>query len=155
VVAGGGGSPDRHGRVGGWVDGDHGLYRQRDSPSPDRYHGHHGIQVIVRDVGPGGGWPTLTKTNYVEWAAVMRVRLQMRHMWEAIRYGDVDYYEDRRALDALIAAVSSEMQFSLSKKRTIKEAWNAIATTHIGSDRVRKTTLQALRKEWEPGLQAR
>jgi hypothetical protein len=22
----------------------------------------------------GGGWPTLTKTNYVEWAAVMRIR---------------------------------------------------------------------------------
>jgi hypothetical protein len=29
--------------------------RRRDSPSPDRYHGHHGIQAIVRDVGPGGG----------------------------------------------------------------------------------------------------
>jgi hypothetical protein len=29
----------------------------------------------------------------------MRVRLQVRHMWEAVRYGDVDYYEDRRALD--------------------------------------------------------
>jgi hypothetical protein len=39
-----------------------------------------------------------------EWAAVMRVRLQVRHMWEAVRYGDVDYHEDRRALDALIAA---------------------------------------------------
>jgi hypothetical protein len=70
-----GGSPDRRGRAGGWVDGDRGLYMWRGSPSPDRYHGHHGIQAIVRDVGPGSGWPTLTKTNYVEWAAVMRVRL--------------------------------------------------------------------------------
>jgi hypothetical protein len=26
-------------------------------------------------MGPGGGWPTLTKTNYVEWPAVMRIRL--------------------------------------------------------------------------------
>jgi pyruvate/2-oxoglutarate dehydrogenase complex dihydrolipoamide acyltransferase (E2) component len=118
----GGGSPDRRGRAGGWVDGDRGLYRQRGSPSPDRYHGHHGIQAIVRDVGPDGGWPTLTKTNYVEWAAVMRVRLQVRHMWEAVRYGDIDYYEDRRALDALIAAVPSEMQFPLSKKQTVEEA---------------------------------
>jgi hypothetical protein len=107
------------------------------------------MQAIVRDVGPGGRWPTLTKTNYVEWAAVMRVRLQMRHMWEAVRYGDIDYYEDRRALDALIGAVLPEMQFSLSKKRTVKEAWDAIAATRIGSDRARKTTLQALRKEWE------
>jgi hypothetical protein len=57
-------------------------------------HGHHGIQAIVRDVDPGGGWPTLSKTNYVEWAVVMRVRLQVWHMWEAVRYGDVDYYED-------------------------------------------------------------
>jgi hypothetical protein len=79
----------------------------------------------------------------------MRVWLQVRHMWEPVRYSDVDYYEDRRALDALIAAVPSEMQFSLSKKRTAKEAWDAIAAARIGSDRTRKTTLQALCKEWE------
>jgi hypothetical protein len=123
-----GGSPDgrRHavGAPGGGdrVDGDRGLYRRRDSPSPDQYHGRRMAQAIVRDIGPGGGWPTLTKTNYVEWAAVMRVRLQVRHMWEAVWYGDVDYHEDRRALDALIAAVPPEMQFSLSQKRTAKEA---------------------------------
>jgi hypothetical protein len=145
----GGGSPDRRGRGGGWVDGDRGLYRRRGSPSPDRYHGHLRIQAIVRDVGPDGGWLTLTKTNYVEWVAMMRVRHQLWHMWEAIRYGDVDYYEDRWALDALIVAVSPEMQFSLSKKRTVKEAWDAIAAARIGSDRAHKTTLQALRKEWE------
>jgi hypothetical protein len=41
------------------------------------------------------------------------------------------------------------MQFLLSKKQTVKEAWDAIAAARIGSDRARKTTLQALRKEWE------
>jgi hypothetical protein len=46
----------------------------------------------------------------------MRVRLQVRHMWEAVRYDDVDYYEDRQALDDLTAAVPPEIQFSLSKK---------------------------------------
>jgi hypothetical protein len=105
----GGGSPDGRGRAsgtsgtdacggrapsGGRVDGDRGSYRWRGSPSPDRRHGHHRIQAVVRDIGPGGGWPTLTKTNYIEWAAVMRVRLQVRHMWEAVRYGDVNYDED-------------------------------------------------------------
>jgi hypothetical protein len=106
----GGGSPDRRGRAGGtsgrdarggrapggggWVDRDHGSYRRCSSPSLDRRHGHHRIQAVVRDIGPGGGWPTLTKTNYVEWATVMRVRLQVRHMWEAVRYGDIDYNED-------------------------------------------------------------
>jgi hypothetical protein len=122
---------------------------QRRSPSPDKYHGHHGIQAIIRDVGPDGGWPTLIKINYVEWAAVMRIRLQVRHMWEAVRYDNVDYYEDRWTLDALIAAVPPEMQFSLSKKRTAKEAWDVTAVTRIGSDHARKTTLQSLRKEWE------
>jgi hypothetical protein len=102
---------------------DRDLYRRRDSPSPDRYHG---IQAIIRGVGPGGGWPTLPKTNYVEWATVMRVRLQVWHMWETVRYGDVDYYKNRWALDALIAAVPFEMQFSLSKKRTAKE-WENLA----------------------------
>ena len=120
--AGGAPGGGAHGNGGGRVDGERGLHRQRGSLSPDRYHGYHGLQAVVRDVGPGGGWPTLTKTNYVEWAAVMRVKLQVRHMWEAIRYGDVDYDQDRRALDALIAAVPSEMQFSLTNKRTAKEA---------------------------------
>jgi membrane protein involved in colicin uptake len=93
-------SPDGRGRAdgapggGGRVDGDRGLYKRRSSPSPNRYHGHRGVQAVVRDIGPDGGWPTLTKTNYVEWAVVMRVRLQIHHMWEAVRYGDVDYYED-------------------------------------------------------------
>jgi hypothetical protein len=145
----GGGSPERRGRAGGWVDGDRGLYIWHGSPSQDRYLGHHGIQAIVRDVGPDGGWSTLTKANYVEWATVMRVQLQMRHIWEAVRYDDIDYYEDRRALDALIVAIPSEMQFSFSKKRTTKEIWNAIAVARICSDRALKTTLQALRKEWE------
>jgi phenylalanine-4-hydroxylase len=70
-------------------------------------------------------------------------------MWEAVRYGNVDYYKDRRVLDALIVVVPPEMQFSLSKKRTAKEAWDVIAVARIGSDRARKTTLQALHKEWE------
>jgi pyruvate/2-oxoglutarate dehydrogenase complex dihydrolipoamide acyltransferase (E2) component len=143
----GDGSLDRRRHASGWVDRDRGLYRRRSSPSPDRYHGHYGIQAIVRDIGPDSGWPTLTKTNNVEWATVMRVRLQVRHMWEAVRYGDVDYYEDRRALDALIATVPPEMQFSLSKKQTAKKAWDAIAAAHIDSDHTCKTTLLALRKE--------
>jgi hypothetical protein len=79
----------------------------------------------------------------------MRVQLPVRHMWEAVRYDDVDYYEDRRALDVLIAAIPSEMQFSLSKKRTAKEAWDTIVAACISSDSARKTTLQALHKEWE------
>jgi hypothetical protein len=70
-------------------------------------------------------------------------------MWEAIQDANVDHHDDRRALDALLAAVPPEMQFSLSNKRTAKETWEAIAASRIGSDRARKSTLQALRKEWD------
>ena len=96
----GGGVPvgGAHRGGGGWDDQDRGPY---------------GVRTVVREVGPGAGWPTLTKTNYVEWAAVMRIRLQVRHMWEAVQHGNIDYHEDQRALDALIAAVPPEMQFSL------------------------------------------
>jgi hypothetical protein len=76
----GGSSPDRRRLTASWVDGDRGLYRRCGSPSLNRYHGHRGIQAVVRDIGPGVGWPTLTKTNYIEWATVMRIRLQLRHM---------------------------------------------------------------------------
>ena len=162
----GGGSPDGRGRAGGapgrgarggrapgdedWVDEERSLHRRRGSPSPDRRRGrHHGIHTVVRDVGPGGGWPTLTKTNYIEWASVMKIRLRVRHLWDAVRYGAVDFDEDTRALDALIVVVPPEMQFSLANKDTAKEAWDAIAASRIGSDRARESTLQALRKEWE------
>jgi hypothetical protein len=70
-------------------------------------------------------------------------------MLEAIQYGDVDYDEDRRVLDALVVVVPPEMQFSLSQKETAKEAWDTIAAARIDSDRARKSTLQALRKGWE------
>jgi hypothetical protein len=72
-------------------------------------------------------------------------------MWEAVQYSDADYYEDRRALDALIAAIPSEMQSSLSKKRTPKEAWDAIAAACIGSDHA----IGTLQGVGGPGLQAR
>jgi hypothetical protein len=48
-----------------------------------------------------------------------------------------------------MSSLLQSRKFSLSQKRTAKEAWDAIAATRIGSDRARKTTLQALRKEWE------
>ena len=154
----GGGAPGggAHGNGGGRVDGERGLHRQRGSLSPDRYRGYHGLQAVVRDVGPGGGWPTLTKTNYVEWAAVMRVKLQVRHMWEAVRYGDVDYDLDRRALDGLIGAVPPEMQFSLTNKRTTKGGLGCYRCgTHRQRPRPQVHTAGTSQGVGEPGLQAR
>jgi hypothetical protein len=84
----------------------------------------------------------------------------VRHLWEAVYCGDVDFDfdEDRRAMDALIAAVPPEMQFSLTQKETAKEAWDTIAAARISSDRARKSTLQMVRSvesaPAEPSIQA-
>jgi hypothetical protein len=80
---------------------------------------------------------------------VMKVKMQVRRMWDAVRYSDADFDEDQRALEALLAAVPTEMHSSLANKRTTKDAWDAIAAARIGNDRARRSTLQKLRKEWE------
>jgi hypothetical protein len=36
------------------------------------------IHQIRKEIGDGGGFPTLSKTNYHDWAALMRVVLQAR-----------------------------------------------------------------------------
>ena len=69
-------------------------------------------------------------------------------MWDAVRYGNADFDEDRRALETLLAAVPTEMH-SLTNKRTDKDAWDAIAVARISSDRARRSTLQKLLQEWE------
>ena len=56
----------------------------RDGGCNDQDRGLYEVRTVVRDVGSSVGWPTLTKTNYVEWAGIMKVRLQVRRMWEAI-----------------------------------------------------------------------
>jgi hypothetical protein len=38
-------------------------------------------------------------------------------MWDTVRYGDADFDEDQRALEALLAAVPAEMHSSLANKR--------------------------------------
>ena len=58
----------------------------------------------------------LTKTNYAEWSMVMKVKMQARRMWDAVRHDDADFDEDRRALEALLATVLMEMHSSLTNK---------------------------------------
>jgi hypothetical protein len=69
-------------------------------------------------------------------------------MWNIMRLGGVSRHEDRRALEALLFAVPPEMIPALSGKATAKDAWDAITNARIGSDRIRKSTLQKLRQDW-------
>jgi hypothetical protein len=106
------------------------------------------IQTIIRDSG-NTQWPVLMKTNYAEWSSMTKVKLEARRMWSIVRLGGASCHEDRRALEALLSAVPLEMIPALSDKATAKDAWDAIATVRIGSDHVRKSTLQKLRQEWD------
>ena len=78
------------------------------------------MQTVVKDAG--GGWPMLAKTNYAEWSMVMKVKMQARRMWDAVWYDDIDFDDDWRALEALLAAVPMEMYSSLINKETTKDA---------------------------------
>ena len=49
----------------------------------------------------------LTKSNYHEWSLLMKVKLHARRLWEAVHIGSISYDDDRRALEALCAAVPS------------------------------------------------
>jgi hypothetical protein len=106
------------------------------------------VKTIIRDSG-NTQWPVLTKTNYSKWSSMMKVKLEARWMWTAMRLGGVSHHEDRRALQALCFAVPTEMVSALFGKATTKDAWDTIATAWIGSDRVRKSTMQKLQLEWD------
>jgi hypothetical protein len=80
----------------------------------------------------------------------MKLKLQARHLWEAVEYPDIaEYGEDRSALDAICSAVPEDMVAVLATKDTAHDAWEAIKTLRIGDDRVRRSTAQTLRAEYE------
>ncbi|XP_078433074.1 uncharacterized protein LOC144704507 [Wolffia australiana] len=107
------------------------------------------VQRVIREVSAGTGFPMLTKTNYSEWALLMRVKLKARLLWSAIEEGGAEPHEEMQVVDALCSAVPSEMWPVIAEKETAKEAWEAIATMRIGDDRVRKTSAQNLRRQFD------
>jgi hypothetical protein len=107
-------------------------------------------QRVVREIGVGpANWPLLTKTNYTEWALIMKIKLQARNLWEAIEPGDVTLQEDRMTLDAITSAVPQEMLASLAVKVTAAEAWEVVRSLRIGNEAVRNARAQRLRTEFE------
>ena len=51
-------------------------------------------------------------------------------------------------LEAILAVVPAEYREPLGAKNSAKEAWEAIAAMHIGSDRAKKATAQLLKQEF-------
>jgi hypothetical protein len=66
---------------------------------PNRKNKHVGSsgsgQRVVREIGVEPvNWPLLAKMNYTEWALIMKIKLQVWNLWEAIEPGDVTLQED-------------------------------------------------------------
>jgi hypothetical protein len=79
----------------------------------------------------------------------MKIKLQARNLWEAIKLGDVTLQEDRMALDAITSAVTQEILASLAVKATAAEAWEAVRSLQIDSEAVWNVRVQRLRTEFE------
>ncbi|CAA0827330.1 Unknown protein [Striga hermonthica] len=109
------------------------------------------IHRTVRDVG-GANWPVLTRTNYGEWAVLMKVKLRSRKLWRAIEEGTEDEEEDCTTMEAILSAVPHKYVESLVAKDSAKAAWDALKAMRIGrigSDHAKKAKAQQLRREYE------
>jgi len=42
------------------------------------------VERVIRETGSSGNWSQLTKTNYNEWALLMKLKLQARHLWDVV-----------------------------------------------------------------------
>jgi hypothetical protein len=79
----------------------------------------------------------------------MKIKLEARSLWTAIDPGDVERHVDRTALDAICSVVPPEMISAVATKPSAKAAWECVKMMRIGDERIRKTTAQKLRHEYE------
>jgi hypothetical protein len=107
------------------------------------------IQRVIHEVGSGSSYATLTKTNYSDWALLMKVKLKAWALWSIIEDGGTDQQEDMMALAALCGVAPSEIEPMIAKKEMAKEAWDVIATMRVGDDRMKKAIAQQLRQKFD------
>jgi hypothetical protein len=48
------------------------------------------IQRVICEVSSGTSYPILIKTNYSDWALLMKVKLKARALWSVIEDGGAD-----------------------------------------------------------------
>ena len=87
--------------------------RVSQSPGPRRGRRRGDAVVIERIVkestgGSGVQYPTLSRTNYAEWALLMKVNLEAAGLWHAVEPEDgdvIEYREDKLALAAILRSM--------------------------------------------------
>jgi hypothetical protein len=102
---------------------------------------------MVREVS--GQFPLLTKTNYADWAAMMKVLLRARRLWAVVKEGTMNEVEDQMAMEAFLRGVPLEMAASLASKPTAKVAWDQLESSRLSSDRARLSSAQRVRRQYE------
>jgi hypothetical protein len=80
------------------------------------------IQRVICEVDGESSYAALTKTNYSDWALLMKVKLKARALWSVIENDNADQHEEMMALDALCSTVPPEMVPTIAKKEMAKEA---------------------------------
>ena len=111
-------------------------WQPREQPSRSPTHPRVVVKT-VREVG-GAQFPRLTRTNYGEWATVMKVMLKARGLWRVVQDGTDDEQEDQMAMEAILKGVPLEYVTTLGSKDSTKEASTSLEAIRVGSDRVKK-----------------
>lgn len=106
-------------------------------------------QVIVERAALLGNYLILMKTNYHDWATLMRVMLQARGLWVAVSEGTTNYVDDRNALEILSKAVPPELMGAVVGKATAQDAWNMLRLRNVRVDHVRKAKASTLKRDFD------
>jgi hypothetical protein len=107
------------------------------------------IQLVIRELNGGSSYPVHTKTNYSDWALLMKVKLKMTSLWHVVEKGGADEHDEMMAIEAPCSVVPPEMVPSIISKDTAKKAWKTISDMRVGSDHVKKAAAVQLRRKFE------
>lgn len=94
------------------------------------------VQQTVKEHIGSTLYPMLMRTNYTEWAALMRVKMQHQGIWDPIEDGVGSEHPERNALPTTLQAVLPELPRAIPAKDNAKDAWNDMRTMRIGVERV-------------------
>ncbi|XP_010236662.1 uncharacterized protein LOC104584189 [Brachypodium distachyon] len=83
----------------------------------------------------------LTRTNYADWAILVRVQLQGAGLWEAVEGLETSRRQEREACSAILRSVPLDMMRVIAAK-----AWEAVKLRRAGVEHVREVKAQKLRK---------
>jgi hypothetical protein len=68
------------------------------------------MEHVVERAALASNIPILFKTNYADWAAVIRFMVQARGLWDAVNIDTMDFTEDHMALEALDQGCSTRAE---------------------------------------------